>query len=167
MRDYVARLRELLQLRGGHAGNRDAVIMPEGDHCVAVRVGGDQRLQLLHGLRVGKVVKLDGVVLGIEVDDGVGSNAGLEHEIVIAGSADRHRHGLVHIHGRVLRVSESDAVGLGQSLTRCEVYLVAAEIEFKPERNGTVALGYRIEREGAEIVGAVRGEVRAEGIRGI
>jgi hypothetical protein len=67
----MTRLRELLQLDGGHVGNRDAVVMAELDHRIAVRVRGDERRQLLRRLDIGEVIELDRVVLGIEVDDGV------------------------------------------------------------------------------------------------
>lgn len=90
MNQQVARLQYLLQLGGGHANNRNAVVMTEFDHRVAMRVGGDERLQLLRGLGVSKVIELDRVVVRIKVDDGVGTDARPEHEIVATRSTDRH-----------------------------------------------------------------------------
>ena len=100
------------------------------------------------------MVELDGVVLRIEVNDGVGADAGMEHEIIVTKPADRNRHGPADIHGRVLRVGDSDAVGLRQRLAGGEVDLIAAEIEVETERGEAVALGQRIEGESAEIAGA-------------
>jgi hypothetical protein len=48
----------------------------------------------VHRLSVGEVVEFDGVPARIEVDDGVGANARVEDEIVVAGSADRDRLGI-------------------------------------------------------------------------
>jgi hypothetical protein len=93
--DHVARLRELLHLDGGHIGNRDAVVIAESDHGVAMRIAGDQRFELLHALRIGEVVELNRVVRRIEVYDGVGADARLEHEIVVARPADANRSDLV------------------------------------------------------------------------
>ena len=83
-------LDDLLDLRLGHAGERDAVVVAEIDHRVAMHVGGDELLQFLDGLRAGQVIELDRVGLRIEVDDCVGANAWLEKEVVVAGTADRH-----------------------------------------------------------------------------
>ena len=49
------------------AGDRDAVVVPEFDHCVAVRIGGDERFQLLHRLHVGEVVEFDNVFCGLKL----------------------------------------------------------------------------------------------------
>ena len=40
--------------------------------------------------RVGEMIELEGVGLRIEIDDSVGANARLEHEIVVARAANRH-----------------------------------------------------------------------------
>ena len=50
-----------LQVARRHAGDGDAVAVSELDHRVAMRVGCDQRRQLLDGLNVGEVVELDRV----------------------------------------------------------------------------------------------------------
>ena len=113
------------------------------------------------------MVELDGVVLRIEVNDGVEADAGMEHEVIVTKPADRNRHGPADIHGRVLRVGDSDAVGLRERLARREVDLIAAEIEVETERGEAVALGQRIEGESAEIVGAFRREARGQCIDGI
>jgi hypothetical protein len=89
MQQHVVGLDDLLDLRRGHAGERDAVVVAEIDHRVAMHVGGDELLQFLHGLRVGEVVELDRVGLRIEVDDGVGADIGFEYEGVVARAADR------------------------------------------------------------------------------
>ena len=49
------------------AGDRDAVVVPKFDHCVAVGVAGDEGCQLLHGLNVGEVVEFENVFLRVEV----------------------------------------------------------------------------------------------------
>jgi len=77
-----------LQVVRGHAGDRDAVVVAELDHRVAVNIGGDQRRQLLNVLDIGEVVELDSVGLRIKVDDGVGADARREYEIVVARPAD-------------------------------------------------------------------------------
>ncbi len=61
-----------LQVVRAHAGQRDAVLVTEFDHRVAMRIGGDQRPQLLHVWNVDKMVELDGVSLRIKVGDGGG-----------------------------------------------------------------------------------------------
>ena len=81
-------LQMLLQIIRRHARERDAVIMPKLDHGVAMRVADDRRRQLLHRLHVGEVIELDRVLLRVEVDDGVGADAGVEDEIIVAGPAD-------------------------------------------------------------------------------
>ena len=78
-----------LQVARGHAGDVDAVAVPERDHRVAMRVGSDRCRQLLHIMHVGEVFKLDRVGLRIEVDDGVGADIGFEYEGVVARAADR------------------------------------------------------------------------------
>jgi hypothetical protein len=75
--------------------NRDAVAVPKFDHCVTVSVAGDEGCQLLHGLNIGKVVKLDDVLLRIEVENGVGADPRLKDELIVAGAADRDRYGLL------------------------------------------------------------------------
>ena len=67
-------------------------------------------------MSIGEVVQLYRVVLCIEVDDCVRADARFEDEIVVAGSADRHRHGLVHRPSGVLRVGDADIVRLRQGL---------------------------------------------------
>ncbi len=57
MQQHVAGLDNVPQLRLGDAGQRDAVVVAEIDHRVAMRVGRDQRLQFLHSLRVGEMVE--------------------------------------------------------------------------------------------------------------
>ncbi len=52
-----------LQVAHGHAGDGDAVTVAQLDYCIAMRIVGEQRRQLLHVLNVGEVVKLDGVGL--------------------------------------------------------------------------------------------------------
>src|SRR5262249_61702530 len=84
------RLNQLVQLGWGHAVDRNAVVVAEFDHRVAVRVGGDGRLQLLHGLGVSEVVELDRVLVRLEVDDGGGTDARPEHEIVAPKPTDRY-----------------------------------------------------------------------------
>ena len=56
MQNDVACLRQLLQLRGGHAGDRDAIVMAELDHSVAVHVAGDKGFKFSQGLRIPEVV---------------------------------------------------------------------------------------------------------------
>ena len=81
-------LQILLQEGGAHAGNGDAVAVTELEHRVAMDVGGDRRRQLLHVLNVGEVVELDRVVLRIEVVDRLRALTRVEHERVVAGTAD-------------------------------------------------------------------------------
>ncbi len=118
---------DLLQLARGHAGQRDAVVMAEIDHCIAMRIGGDQRLQFLDCLRVGEVIKFNRVMLRIKVRNCVGANTRCEHEVVVAGPADRHRNSLVQILGGVLGVSDADIIGLGQRLAGRKIDLIVAE----------------------------------------
>ena len=77
-----------MQFGRGHAGQRDAIGMAEIDHCVAMRVAGDERLQFLNILSVGEMVKLNRIVLRIKVRDRIGADARCEHEIVIPRAAD-------------------------------------------------------------------------------
>src|ERR1700722_20583885 len=85
----------LLHLRGGHPRQYDAVVVAEIDQRIAMRIGGDERLQFLDGLHIGKVVELDRILLRIEVRNGVGTDARRENEMVVAVSADRNRDRLV------------------------------------------------------------------------
>jgi hypothetical protein len=88
----LVQMHEALQVRlkivGRHPGDGDAIVVSEFDHGVAVRIGGDQRRQLLNGLNVGEVIELDCIGLWIQVEDCVGADARLEHECIVA-SIDR------------------------------------------------------------------------------
>ena len=77
-----------LQVALRHAGQRNAVVMAKFDDRVAMRVGADQRRQLLDVLNVGKVVELERVGPRIEVADRLGADARLEHKSVVAGPAN-------------------------------------------------------------------------------
>ena len=72
-RKHSPQVRQALQMRLQealrHAGQRDAVVVAEFDDRVAMRVGADQRRQLLDVLNVGEVVELDGIGLPVEVGD--------------------------------------------------------------------------------------------------
>ena len=70
MQQDVAGLDDVLQFGGGHAGDRDAVVVAEIDHRIAMRVGRDERQQFLNVLRIGEMIELDCVMLRIEIDDG-------------------------------------------------------------------------------------------------
>ena len=89
MQENVTGLNDLLQFRGGCAGQCYAVVVAERDDRVAMRVRGHERLQFLYGLHVGELIEFDRVVLRIEVDDRVGADPRLEDETVIAGPAER------------------------------------------------------------------------------
>ena len=123
----VAGLYDLLQLWRGHASERDAVVMAEINHRIAMHIRGDERLQFLSGLYVGEVVEFERVLTQIEIGDGVGADAGREHEIIVAGSADGDRYSLAHIRGRILRVCEAHVIGLGDSLGCAKVGLSVSE----------------------------------------
>lgn len=86
---------------------------------------------------------------------------------VVACSADRHRHGLIGVLRRFLRVGDGDIVGLGQSVTGCQIYLVIIGHEVEADRHVSIDGGYGIEREGADVVRAIRRNVRAECIGGV
>ena len=87
-------LDDLLQLALGHPCQCDAVMVSEIDHRVAVCVGRDQRLQLLDSLGVGKVVKLERVLLGVKVGDRVSADTRGEQEMIVSWATDRHRNRL-------------------------------------------------------------------------
>jgi hypothetical protein len=166
MQQNVAGLYELLQFGGGGAGQRDAVVVTERDHRVAMRVSGDERLQFLHSLCVGEMIEFDRVVLWIEVDDSVGTDARLEDEVIVARPADRNRYGLVEILGGILRIGDADVVRLGQCLSGRQVHLIIAEREFEAERRAAIAVGHRIEGEGADIAGAIGRDARTQCVIG-
>ena len=65
-------------------------MVPEIDQGVAMRIGGDERLQLLDRLSIGGLIELDGVLLRIAVRQGLGADARSEHEMVTAGTANRY-----------------------------------------------------------------------------
>jgi hypothetical protein len=132
MQEHGAGLSDLLLSRG-YSYQRDAAVMAEIDQRITMCVRGDERLQFLDGLRVGEVVELDRVILRIEVDDRVGANSRLEHEIVVTGPTDRNRNGLVDILGWVLGVGEADVVGLRHGLARREIELVIARHELEAD----------------------------------
>ena len=82
-------LQILLKEGRAYARNGDAVAVTELKHRVVVRIGRDRRGQFLHIMNVGEVAELDRVVLRIEVVDRLRAFAGVEHECIIAGAADR------------------------------------------------------------------------------
>ena len=77
-----------LQLRRRHPGNGEAVVVPELDQGIAMRVAGNVGRQLLQILDVSEMIELDGVGLRIEVADRLGAHARMKHEAVVAGAAD-------------------------------------------------------------------------------
>ena len=156
MQQHVSGLDDVLQLRLGDVGQRDRVVVAEIDHRVAVRVGGDQRLQFLRGLHIGEVIELEHILLRVEIDDGVGADAGREHEMIAVRAADRHRDGLRRTRRRILRVGDGDIVGLGQRLAGRQIHLIVSGHEVEIDRSLAVALGRLIEREAAVIIRAVR-----------
>ena len=98
--------------------------MAEVNHCVAMCIVGNQRRQLLLRLSVGKAIKLDGIILRIEVCDRFGTNAWREYEIVVAWSANGDRHSLVHTKRRVMGIRNVHVVGLVYNLSCSELDLV-------------------------------------------
>ena len=48
-----------LQLRGGHPGDGNAIVVAELDHSIAVSVAGNVGCQLLQVLHVGEMIELD------------------------------------------------------------------------------------------------------------
>jgi hypothetical protein len=66
------------------------------DHGVAMRIGANERLHFLDCLRVVEMVELNRVLLWIEVHDRVSANTGLENKIVVAGTTNCDRDGLVY-----------------------------------------------------------------------
>src|ERR1700745_2628216 len=104
MQKDVASLDKLLQLSECLSRYRDAVVVTKIDHCIAMRVAGDERLQLLHSLRVREVIKLDGVLLWIEINDAVSAHTRRKYEIVTAGTTDQNRNVLADVGAGVLSV---------------------------------------------------------------
>jgi hypothetical protein len=84
----VAGLDYLLQFARRHARQGDAIAVAEINHRIAMHVAGNERLQLLHRLCACKVIKLDGVLLRIEINNTVGAHTSRKDEIVTAGTAD-------------------------------------------------------------------------------
>ena len=156
MQQHVAGVDDLLQLRVGDASQRDTVIVAEINHRVAMRVGGDERLQFLNGLHIGEVIERERILLHIEIGDGVGADAGREDEIVVAWPADRHRDRLRHVRRGVLRIGGSHVVGLGQGLARRQIHLIAIGHKIETDRHGAVTLCRWVKREGAGAVGYFR-----------
>src|ERR1700747_1680900 len=108
--------------------------MTKIDYGVAMRVAGDERLQLLHCLRASEVIKLDGVLLWIEINDAVSAHTRRKYEIVTAGTADQNRNVLADVGAGVLSVGNIDVVGLAQGLARREIDLIVAECEAEIKR---------------------------------
>jgi len=135
------------------------------DDCIAMSIGGDKRLQFLDCLHIREMVEFDRILLRIEVEDSVGTDAWRKDEIIIAGAADRHRDGLALVGRGILRIGETDVVGLCESLAGGEMNLVAVEIEF--DGGAAIALGHRAETELAEVVGAFRRDCRSRRTGGI
>lgn len=77
-----------LQEARGHAGDSDALTVPELDDRIAMRVASDRGHQFLCILHIGEMIELDGVRRRVEVADRLRTSARLEHERVVAGSAD-------------------------------------------------------------------------------
>ena len=98
--------------------------MAEVNHRVAMRIVGNQRRQLLLRLSVSEAIKLDGIILRIEVCDRFGPNAWREYEIVVAWSANGDRHSLVHIQRRIMGIGNAHVVGLVYNLSCSEMDLV-------------------------------------------
>ena len=134
MQKDVAGLDKLLQLSWCFSRYRDAVVMTKIDHCIAMRVAGDERLQLLHRLRASEVIKLDSVLLRIEINDAVSAHTRRKYEIVTAGTANQNRNVLADVGAGVLSVGNADVVRLAQGLARREIDLILAECEAEIER---------------------------------
>jgi hypothetical protein len=81
-------LQILLQEGRTHAWNRDTIAVAELNHRVAMDVGSDRGSQFLHIMNVSELVKLDRVVLRIEVVDRLRAFARVEHKGVVAGAAN-------------------------------------------------------------------------------
>ena len=64
--------------------------MTEINHRVAVRIGGDQRLQFLDSLRVCEMIELNRVLLRLKVGDRFLAYARLKDKMIVAGSAKRY-----------------------------------------------------------------------------
>ena len=122
-------LQIVLQEGRTHARNGDTIAVAELNHRVAMHVGSDRGSQFLHIMNVNELVKLDRVVLRIEVVDRLRSFARVEYKGVVAGAANGDGGGIGVGRGR--RV-EDDSAALP---VRCLFQIAEAEMVYGDRRN--------------------------------
>jgi hypothetical protein len=88
VQENVAGLNDLLQLLGRHSVESNTIVVTKIDGGIPVRVGCDERLQLLDRLRVAEVIELNRVLLRVEIAHALSADARSEHEMIAISPSD-------------------------------------------------------------------------------
>ena len=134
--------------RGGvDALERDAVVVAEINHGVAMRIGAEVVQHIADAVDIAELVELDGiadiVALGIrdggEIHHRIGADAWMEHELVVTETTDRNRDGLRN--RGIARIAHR--IGLRQTHQMIELGTAGGELPF--DRSGACDSGHHSE----------------------